>query len=82
MTDLSIPLPTHESIVAGLVLCDRIGNDNVAVVMAKGVGGDFDEYSGLYLSDYELDEIIDDDAWFADYEEATLWLTLPEGGAR
>lgn len=73
---LAIPLATHEAIVAALHLCAMIGNDNRAVVMAKGVSDDFENFTGLYLDDYELDEIIDDDSWFSDYEEPTLFATL------
>jgi hypothetical protein len=76
MTTLSIPLLSHEAIVAALVLCDMIGNDTKAVVMIKGYGDDWDHFTGVYLADYELDAIIDDDSWFSDYEAPQLWLTL------
>lgn len=81
MKIIGIPLVSHEAIVAALIICDMVGNDNLAVVMVKGYGGDDENYTGVHLSDYELDEIIDDDGWFSDYTNHELWVTVPEGGA-
>ncbi len=36
-----IPLPNHEAIVGALELCGLINNDNIAVVMVMGYGGDW-----------------------------------------
>lgn len=79
MTPLVLPLNSHEAIIAALVLCDRIGNDNLAVVMVRGYGGaSYDtpdpDFTAIYLADYELDEIIDDPDWFADYWDHQLWV--------
>lgn len=76
-----IPLMSHEAIIAALLLCDLVGNDNVAVVMVRGYNEDFEEFSGVYLSDYELDDIVDDDSWFADYEDPQLWVSSEAGGS-
>ncbi len=75
-----IPLADHAAIIAALLLCDLVGDDNVAVVMVRGYNEDFDEFSGLYLSDYELDEIVGDEDWFSDYEDAQLWVSSEAGG--
>lgn len=76
----AIPLEDHEAIVAALHLCAMIGNDNHAVVMLKGYNDDFDEFTGVYLSDYETEDL-DDPDWFADYADPQLWVTVLEGGA-
>jgi len=78
----TIPLDTHEAKVAALVLCGMIGNDNNAVVMARGVSGDWEDFTGLYMEDYELDDLIDDPEWISDYEDMHLCVTLPKEGAQ
>lgn len=75
-----IPLDGHEAIIAALQLCDLIGNDNVAVVMLRGYDDDFENWSGVSLSDYELADIIDETDWFDGYEDPQLWLTTEGGG--
>ncbi len=75
-----VPLDTHEARVAALVLCGMLGNDNKAVVMARGVSDDFDNFTGLYVEDYELDDLIEDPSWIDNYEDIQLWVTLEQGG--
>jgi hypothetical protein len=73
---LTIPLTSHEAVVAALVLCAMIGNDNKAVVMALGVSGDFKEHTDIALDDYELEELLEDDEWFCDYPDITLCVSI------
>jgi hypothetical protein len=75
-----IPLTNHEAIIAALQLTDMIDDDNRAVVMVRGYGGDFDNWTGICLEDYDLDEIVDDDSWFSDYEDPQLWVSTEGGG--
>jgi hypothetical protein len=75
-----IPLPNHEAIVGALELCAMINNDNRAVVMVLGYGDDWEEFTGVYLGDYER-ECLDDPDTFACYEQHQLWISVPEGGA-
>lgn len=75
-----IPLDTHEARVAALVLCGMLGNDNKAVVMARGVSDDWENFTGLHIEDYELDDLIEDPSWIDNYEDIQLWVTLPQGG--
>jgi hypothetical protein len=72
---LTIPLTSHEAIVAALGVAALVGNDNKAVVMARGVSGDFEDFTGLYLSDYPFEDLLADDGWFSDYPEVELWVT-------
>lgn len=76
-----VPLDTHEARIAALVLCGMLGNDNKAVVMARGVSDDWENFTGLSIDDYELDELIDDPSWIDNYEDIQLWVTIPAGGA-
>lgn len=70
-----ILLEGHTAMVAALQLCAMIDDDNRAVVMVRGYGEDFEEWTGIYLSEYSLDEIIDDDSWFSDYEDPQIWVS-------
>lgn len=73
---LAIPLTSHEAIVAALGVAALVGNDNKAVVMARGVSGDFEEFTGISLDDYEFEDLLEDDAWFSDYPEVQLWIEV------
>jgi hypothetical protein len=73
---LKIPLTSHEAIVAALGVAALVANDNKAVVMARGVSGDFEDFTGLYLGDYPFEDLMSDDDWFADYPEVELWVTV------
>lgn len=75
-----IPLADHAAILAALQLCDLVGDDNVAVVMVRGYNEDFEEFTGVYLSDYDLDELVADEDWFSDYEDPQLWVSSEAGG--
>jgi hypothetical protein len=44
--------------------------------MARGVSGDFEDFTGLYLGDYPFEDLMSDDDWFADYPEVELWVTV------
>jgi hypothetical protein len=70
-----ISLRGHEAIIAALQLCDLIGDDNRAVVMLRGYDEDFEEWTGVYLSDYDLAELTEETDWFDDYEDPQLWVT-------
>lgn len=80
LRNFCIPLVGHEAIVGALELCALIDNDNIAVVMVLGYGDDWEEFTGVYLADYER-ECLDDPDTFACYEQPQLWVSLPEGGA-
>lgn len=73
---VTIPLRSHEQIVAALHLTDLIGRDSVAVVMVKGYGEDWRHWTGIYLADYDA-EMLADDTLFADYKRPELWVTPP-----
>jgi hypothetical protein len=73
---LRIPLTSQEAIVAALGVAALVGNDNNAVVMARGVSGDFEDFTGLSLSDYPFEDLVSDDDWFSDYPEVELWVTV------
>lgn len=78
---LVIPLRGHEEIVAALHLCAMLNNDNRAVVMLKGYGDDWENFTGIYLDDYDADALSDPD-WFADYGEPQIWVTVYEAGTQ
>jgi len=75
---LKIPLTSHEAIVAALGVAALVANDNKAVVMARGVSGDFEDFTGLYLGDYSFEDLASDDEWFCDYPEVELWVTVTD----
>ena len=73
---LKIPLTSHAAIVAALGVAALVANDNKAVVMARGVSGDFEDFTGLFLGDYPFEDLVSDDDWFTDYPEVELWVTV------
>ena len=52
---IAIPLGSHDAILGALHLCAIVGNDNIAVVMMKGYGDDWDNFTGVYLDDYDAE---------------------------
>ena len=73
---IAIPLTSHEAVIAGLVLCAMVGDDNKACVMALGVSEDFEEHTGIALDDYDLAELLGDDEWFSDYPDICLCVSF------
>jgi len=80
---LSIPLKSHKAIVAALYVTAMVANDNMAVVMVKGYGDDWENFTSLTMEEYEdcLDELHSDKDFFSDYGSPQLWVTVPKGGA-
>lgn len=77
-----IKLATTDEAIAALYATHLISNDNKAIVMVKGFGGDYDEYNAVYWSEYvifiedmEADELKTAAAeFFSGWEDYQLWI--------